>query len=265
MTLRQINAAFKWFFDTLARGLVRIHCTANVVTFVGFLITCAAGWCLAQSAGAAWDGGPNPWLLVAGFLMIASAFCDFLDGKVARLGVGETKFGAFWDSTLDRLSDTALLGGTAWYFLLRGNITFVVLSISALAASVTISYARSRAEHVIKECKVGYWQRPERLVGLNLAVFFHKIPAFMVLMGLTIWWSVLSRIWYTWRQTRAETTGVPIRRDGFWYHVESLLFWYYPRKSVVYFVVTILSIAAFALIPLTPAHFDPLRHWANLP
>jgi CDP-diacylglycerol--glycerol-3-phosphate 3-phosphatidyltransferase len=254
-----VHKLFRWLFEVLARGLLKIGCSANAITFMGFVFTAAAGVCLAFAAGARW--GPNGWLFAGGFLMVGSGVCDFLDGKVARMGGGVTKFGAFWDSTLDRLSDTALMGGILWHFLLAGNLTFVALSLSALAASLIISYCRCRAEHVIERCQVGYWERPERLVGLNIAVFFHKVPAFMVLLGITCWQTVLARIWWTYRQTKAARTGKPAPTAGWAYHLQAALLWYHRRRGWPYLLLTATLILGYCLLPFYGEGWDPIRSW----
>jgi CDP-diacylglycerol--glycerol-3-phosphate 3-phosphatidyltransferase len=262
MFLEIMNRGGRRFFDAFARGLLRIGCTANVVTFIGFLVTVAAGVCLGMGGGERW--GPNGWLFAAGFLMVGSGFCDFLDGKVARMGAGETKFGAFWDSTLDRLSDAALLGGMLWYYLVRGNLTFVSLCFSALVGSMLISYTRCRAEHVIESCKVGYWERPERLVGMTIAVFFHKVPAFMVLMGLTIWQTVIARIWWTYRQAKAGQAAEPQPDVTRKHPIQAALLWYHRRKGWAYLILTATLIGGYVLIPFYGEGWDPIRAWLGM-
>ena len=87
-----------------------------------------------------------------------------LDGQVARRQNRVTAFGAFFDSTLDRYSDMALYMGLLVYYAVNGRLAYVILGAVATAGSVMVSYARARAESLIPTCKVGFMERPERMV-----------------------------------------------------------------------------------------------------
>jgi phosphatidylinositol phosphate synthase len=115
---------------------------------------------------------------LGGALLLLSGVFDILDGQVARRGAMMTTFGAFYDSSLDRVGESALFAGIALHFL-RGGLSpgqlslGVMLAIAALAASLMVSYTRARAEGLGLECKVGIAQRAERflLLGAPTVVF----------------------------------------------------------------------------------------------
>jgi len=122
------------------------------------------------------------WLLVSGFL-------DILDGKVARRGGMTTAFGAFFDSTLDRLGEAALFSGIAVYFVTTAGQRWPILglgvSLLTLTGAFLVSYARARAEGLGLECKVGIAQRPERIIGLGVpTLLFGAGPKGWLLLGL---------------------------------------------------------------------------------
>ncbi len=137
----------------IVRGLALSRIHPNVLTFLGLVINMVAAYMLAV--------GQFRW---AAAVIIGAGLFDMVDGRVARETNRVTRFGGFFDSVLDRYSDCALLVGLlVWY----GSINrpfYVVLTAVAMAASVMISYTRARAENSIPMCKVGFMERPERVV-----------------------------------------------------------------------------------------------------
>ena len=146
----------------LARALIRAGISPNAITTAGALVIVASATAFAVGE-----------IRLGGFLLLFSGVFDLLDGQVARLGRRATDFGAFYDSTLDRVGESALFGGIALYFLRGGvppaRVTLAVgLAIAALGASLLVSYTRARAEGLGYECKVGIAARAERLLLLGL-------------------------------------------------------------------------------------------------
>ena len=125
----------------------------NVLTLIGVLI----------NVGAAWALGKQHFLL-AGVIMIVANIFDFIDGKVAHITNTVSRFGAFWDSTLDRFSDIALFLGLIYLYATLRRTDYVMVTALAMMFSIMISYARARAESLIDKCKVGFMERPERIV-----------------------------------------------------------------------------------------------------
>src|SRR5438132_13021191 len=96
--------------------------------------------------------------------MFVANILYFIDGKVTHLTNTVSEFGAFWDSTLDRFSDLALLTGLIFLYSKLGRSDYVMIAALALIFSIMTSYARARAESLIEKCKVGFMERPERIV-----------------------------------------------------------------------------------------------------
>ncbi len=197
---------FEQSLAPIAHGLIVTRVHPNTLTTVGFLI-------LAASAAAFGTG----FVRVGGTLLLLSGVLDMLDGKVARVGGRMSRFGAFYDSTLDRIGESAMFAGIAIFFL-RGGVpsewvVFAVLtSMVAMAGGLIVSYARARAEGLMLECKVGLVQRAERILGLGIPLlFFGAGREGMLLLGIVSVLAVLSvvtiiqRIHHVYKLTRSVT------------------------------------------------------------
>ena len=135
---------------------------------------------------------------MAGVIMIVANIFDFIDGKVAHITGKQSQFGAFWDSTLDRFSDLALFTGLIWLYAELGRNGYVLIATLALIFSIMTSYARARAESLIEKCKVGFMERPERIVLFMIGAFTDRMAGVLwVLLVLSII-TVSNRIHYTY-------------------------------------------------------------------
>lgn len=146
--------------------MIKMGMTPNMVTTIGFLGNVAAAAVLAYAGyqcaeGAAPDYG---MLTLAGALVIGFSLFDMLDGQVARLGNMASTFGAMYDSVLDRYCELFTLGGISYYLLCIGHNIGALLTFVALVGSIMVSYVRARGEGLGLECKMGFMQRPERVV-----------------------------------------------------------------------------------------------------
>src|SRR5678810_468218 len=122
---------------------------------------------------------------------------DFIDGKVAHQLHLESRFGAFWDSTLDRFSDLALLTGLIFLYSKLGRSDYVLIAALTLIFSIMTSYARARAESLVAKCKVGFMERPERIVLFMIGAFTNRMAGVLwVILTLSIL-AVANRIYYT--------------------------------------------------------------------
>jgi CDP-diacylglycerol--glycerol-3-phosphate 3-phosphatidyltransferase len=222
----------------------------------------AAGVCYAIGSGRdlGWSLDPNApanaWLLVALAMIILAAACDMLDGTVARRGNMGTQFGAFLDSTLDRYSDFAIYAGIAAWFASVGNITFTLLPMIAFFNGFMISYSRARAEDIINRCRVGYWQRGERVGAVLFGTIAYNIPALVVQQALLPLLSVARRIGWTKHVIEGRHPIEDPRDGGFWLKVR---IWRYPRGTIAYDVVTGLNILWLLVVRFEPV--DVLRVW----
>lgn len=146
--------------------LIRMGVTPNMVTTIGLLGNLAAAVILAWAGILAAETGDPHFLLVtiAGGVIILFSTFDMLDGQVARIGNMVSRFGALYDSVLDRYCELFTLGGISFYLIETGSPIGALVTFLALVGSIMVSYVRARAEGVGLECKVGFMQRPERVV-----------------------------------------------------------------------------------------------------
>ena len=167
----------------------RIH--PNVLTFVGVIINAAAAWQLALGR-----------FVPAGIVMIIANIFDFIDGKVAVELGAVSKFGGFWDSVIDRFSDISLFIGLIFLYSRLGRTDYVMITALAMMFAIMTSYTRARAESLIRKCKVGFMERPERIVLFMIGAFSNRMAAVMwVILVLSIF-TVADRIIYTYRELR---------------------------------------------------------------
>lgn len=203
MISEAIGAACKRIIDAMVRSLVRSRMNPNVLTFIGLLINigCAALFGYGK-------------FFAAGLLMIFANLFDMLDGQVARLRGRVTDFGAFFDSTLDRYSDIIVYVGIMIFYArdtVAHSTLLVALTGLALVGSVMVSYSRARAESLNITCKVGFLERPERVVLLIIGAlteigpqnyFLHKMPQVLWVIATLSHWTVLHRVYHTWQELR---------------------------------------------------------------
>lgn len=157
--------------NPFVRLLIRMGVTPNIVTTIGMLGNMAAAAVLIAAGVKAQngDGADFGMVTLAGALIIGFSLFDMLDGQVARLGGMTSTFGAMYDSVLDRYCELFTLGGLAFYLIGCGNMTGAVITFLALVGSIMVSYVRARAEGLDIECKIGFMQRPERVVVTSVA------------------------------------------------------------------------------------------------
>jgi len=137
--------------------LLRMGISPNTVTFVGTLGVCAGALIFF----------PQGKLLIGVVVIAVFVFSDMIDGYMARTSGQVSPFGAFWDSTLDRIGDAAIFGGLAMYYVGPGdNAWFAALAIYCLSMGSVTSYARARAESLGMQAKVGIAERSDRLVAI---------------------------------------------------------------------------------------------------
>jgi CDP-diacylglycerol---glycerol-3-phosphate 3-phosphatidyltransferase len=181
-----------WLLRHVVSGLAATGITPNMFTFLGLAVNswAAAFFAMGKFRQAA------AVLFLAGFL-------DMADGQVARRVGRVTAFGAFLDSTLDRYSDLALYMGLVVHYTLIGRSFYMALAAVAMASSFMVSYSRARAESIIPSCKVGFMERPERLVLLIMGGVFNRMAQVLWVIAAISTLTVIHRVVYTWRELRA--------------------------------------------------------------
>jgi CDP-diacylglycerol--glycerol-3-phosphate 3-phosphatidyltransferase len=192
--------------EPVARGLVRLGVSANAVTLLGLLLNGVAGFVVALGA-----------LQWAGLLYLLVNCLDFLDGPIARLSGSDGRFGAFFDSLLDRASESAVLVGVVYWYAERQQPLPAALSSVALVGSFLVSYARARAEGLGYDCEVGWLQRPERVILLGIGLLasgLHELvlPLVLGLLALITAVTTVQRMTHVARLARSDSR--PIRSTG---------------------------------------------------
>lgn len=200
--------------DPVADWLVRRGVHPNTITVVGTLCTVAGG--VIYGTG---------HIRTAGWFIGVTALFDVLDGTVARRSGTTSTFGAFLDSSLDRLSDGAVMGGLATFYALNSvhrSVPMVVICLAGLIGAFMTSYTRARAEALGIQAKdVGLLQRPERVVLLSAPQAFFGLTlngwvlaAIIVLLTVSAWITVIQRVMHVHAATRSPGDGVPASRDS---------------------------------------------------
>lgn len=180
----------------IVRALTSLGIKPNHLTFMGFVGSIATAFAFAKGQ-----------FKIAGVVLIVAGLFDMVDGMVARTAKAETPFGAFFDSIMDRYSDLIMFLGLMIYYGRADRINYVVLVGVAMMGSVLTSYARARAESLIPSCKVGFLERPERIVLLIIGSFYYPDPVLWVIAVLSNW-TVVHRILYTRSEMKRRAKGL---------------------------------------------------------
>jgi phosphatidylglycerophosphate synthase len=193
--------ACRVLLHAIVRGLALTRISPNVLTFVGLVINIIA----AILFGYANSSNYQRLFLYAGLVIIGAGIFDMVDGRVARATNKVTTFGGFFDSVIDRYSDVVLFFGLLVYYARAGHFFYLVLVAFVMVSSVMVSYTRARAESLIGSCKVGFMERPERIVLVIIGALFARwgamAPVLWVLAVLSTI-TIIHRIAYTYQQTR---------------------------------------------------------------
>src|SRR5262244_1265550 len=195
-----INRIVRWL------ALSKIH--PNALTFIGLVINIWAAWLFAQ--------GKFRW---AGVVVIGAGLFDMVDGRVARATSQVTKFGGFFDSVIDRYSDLALFFGLLVYYASINRFFYIVLTAIVMTGSVMVSYTRARAENSIPRCKVGFLERPERIVLVIIGALFDRMAPVLWVIAVLSNLTVVHRMIYTWQECKKmeakpgeDESPVPVQR-----------------------------------------------------
>ena len=180
-------------------GLKRAGITADQLTVLGLVLSAACAVAVGRG-----------WLFVGWCLLAASAVPDVLDGAVAKASGTASPRGAFFDSVVDRVSDSLVLGGVAWYLASTHSAHSAILPLAIVATSNLISYERARAESLGFTARGGLMERAERMIAIGLGLLFSMIliPMLWLMLALTLFTAV-QRFVMVWRQASATVPGRP--------------------------------------------------------
>ena len=182
----------------IVHGLALTRISPNFLTFIGLVINIGAAFMFGYATA---ENQPRMFLY-AGLVIIGAGIFDMVDGRVARATGQVTQFGAFFDSVVDRYSDVALYFGLLVYYARASRFFYVVLTAVVMTSSVMVSYTRARAESLIGQCKVGFMERPERIVLVIIGALFNRMAPVLWVIAVLANITVVLRIVYTYRQTR---------------------------------------------------------------
>jgi CDP-diacylglycerol--glycerol-3-phosphate 3-phosphatidyltransferase len=204
-----VQKGFRRALEPVVDFLIGRGVSPNAITTFGTVATIIGGGIYARGH-----------IHAAGWIVGLSAICDMLDGAVARRSGKCSKFGAFYDSTLDRVADGAVLGGLALFFARNGvhheipnymSTPMVSVLLLGILGSFLTSYTRARAESLGIDASVGLLQRPERIVLLSapqaffgLALNGWVLMVICVALTVTAWITVIQRVWYVYRMTSEQ-------------------------------------------------------------
>jgi len=198
MLTRTIGRYISWPIDRLAALLAATGIPPNLITWSALVGNFWAGVLFARGRFAS-----------AGGVMILACLCDLLDGPVARRQNRISLFGGFLNSIVDRYADLILFLGLLVYYAQVNRFRYAVLAGAAMAGAVMVSYAKARAESLVPQAEVGFWDRPERLVLMILGALTNRMEIALWILAIGPNITVIHRIVDTWKQTKASAPEPP--------------------------------------------------------
>jgi CDP-diacylglycerol--glycerol-3-phosphate 3-phosphatidyltransferase len=190
-----------WLLNKIVHGLSLTRISPNVLTFIGLIINIVAAFLFGHANAA----NADRMFFYAGVVIFCAGLFDMVDGRVARRINKVTVFGSFFDSVIDRYSDVVLFFGLLVYYGRINKFRYVVLVAFVMVTSLMVSYTRARAENLIEQCKVGFMERPERIVLIIIGALFNwcgaMAPVLWILAVLSTI-TVAHRIVYTYQNTK---------------------------------------------------------------
>ena len=193
MATKAIQPVTDWILGKIADVLAFFHLTPNILTITGVFLNAIVGYVLMTGR-----------FFLGGWLYLVVSMTDLLDGILARKRNMSTRFGAFLDSTMDRLGDAVIFLGLILHYTITHNVPCVIICTSALIGSMVTSYARARAEVLIPKCKVGFMERPERVILLAIGLLWNRVPICVLLMAISSFITIIDRIVYTKEQLEKQ-------------------------------------------------------------
>jgi CDP-diacylglycerol--glycerol-3-phosphate 3-phosphatidyltransferase len=213
MFSRLIQQRARQFVAAIVRPLARLGITPNMVTLLGLILSIVTAVVLASG-----------YVVAGGAFVLFAGIFDMFDGAMARVRNAATTFGAFLDSTLDRYSESIILGGLLYYALQRPGLHealwpfpneqqwMIVFIFAAAVGSLMVSYAKARAEGLGLECKTGLLARPERVVILAIGLLTGTTIWALALLAILSHVTAIERIVHVWRATNQPVPGNKVKQ-----------------------------------------------------
>lgn len=173
------------------RLLAKTGVTPNQVTVLGLAANCIVAFLIAKGALS---------YLFLGLLIWIAGFFDALDGSVARITGKTSRFGCFWDSVLDRYSDSVIYFGILVHFLKLGEADYVILTVIAIVGSLLVSYTRAKAESLSTECEVGLMPRTIRIIILGASFCIYQVFWGLLIIAIFSHLTVFQRIFHVYKK-----------------------------------------------------------------
>jgi CDP-diacylglycerol--glycerol-3-phosphate 3-phosphatidyltransferase len=186
----------RWLLEPLARLINRTGISPNLLTVIGFALTAGVAYVLATGH-----------LQIGGVLLAVAGTFDALDGTLARLAGKRSRFGAFLDSTMDRLSEAVIYLGLLVHYTQHGGQQESFLIYATIVGSLMVSYARARAEGIGIECKKGILTRFERVAVLVIGLILNQMLIALWILAIFSNFTALQRIYHVWLDTGGEKRG----------------------------------------------------------
>jgi CDP-diacylglycerol--glycerol-3-phosphate 3-phosphatidyltransferase len=192
---KPLRDAFSVAISPLILFAARLRINPNVLTAIGFLLGCLAAYWVARG-----------FFRLSGVFILLSGLFDTIDGRLARETNQESRFGALFDSTLDRYGEVIFFIGLTYYFIVHSNVILTVIVAIGLGGSLIVSYVKARAEGLGMECKVGLLQRPERILLLGIGALVHRQALIVALWIIAILShaTTIHRIFHIWKSDRIK-------------------------------------------------------------
>lgn len=199
MRIELLARPFRWMLERSVAGLARARVPASLLTLTSFAFCILAGVFFGTGR-----------FFSAGLAMVPAAVCDLLARPLARRQPRTDFFGAFLKSVLHRYADLAIFLGLLVYYSSVNRFMYALLTGFAMAGAVMVSYAQARAESLIDRCRVGFWERPERLclliIGSLLNWLPDALPIALLILAIGSNFTVIHRIYHTWHETEGSNT-----------------------------------------------------------
>lgn len=200
MRIEILARPFRWILDRSVGALAKARVPASFLTLASFCVCILAGILFGSGA-----------FFAAGLVMIPAAVCDVLARPLAHRQPRTDFFGAFLKSVLHRYADLAIFMGLLVYYSTVNRFLYALLTGFAMAGAVMVSYSQARAESLIERCRVGFWERPQRLglliVGALLNSLPNALPIALLILAIGSNFTVIHRIYHTWKGTEGSSAS----------------------------------------------------------